>query len=108
MRGAETITVLGRVAQADKLDDDTVAPGASHQVDGCIIWPRTSVEAGQGEIVIDGLNVFTPPMADVLASDVVVIRGTRHQVVGTPGDYRMGTQRKGLLFQTKSLRKAGS
>lgn len=106
MRGSETITVKGRVPQADVLDENTAEPGAAHQVDGCIIWPRTSNEEGGGEIVIGGFNVFVPPQADVLASDVITIRGKDHEVVTSPedGDYRTARGRKkGKLFQTRRI-----
>lgn len=106
MRGNEVIKVLGRKPQVDRLDEDTVQAGASHQVDGCIIWPRTSTELGRGEIVIDGYNVFTPPNADVLASDNLVVRGVPQQVEGVPGDYRLHGRKKGLLVVTKSVASA--
>ena len=103
MRGTEVVKVY-RQAKADSLDDtDTSASTPDHEVPNCLIWPRTSTEEGKGEVVIEGLNVFTPPGADVLASDIVEARGERYDVDGVPGDYRLRGRQRGLLVVLKRL-----
>lgn len=103
MRGTETIKVW-REAKRDSLEDETTAdPNPHHEVRNCIVWPRTSTEQGKGEVVIEGENVFTPPGADVLATDVVELRGKKYDVEGTPGDYRLRGRQRGLLVVLKRL-----
>lgn len=103
MRGTETVLVF-RAARADSLDDtDDSSTEPDHEVPNCIIWPRTSTEEGKGEVVIEGLNVFTPAGADVLASDTVEARGERYDVDGVPGDYRLRGRQRGLLVVLKRL-----
>lgn len=97
MRGTETVTVL-RGGQRDENGDETVGASAPRVIKGCLVWPRTSTEDdARGEVIIEGLNVFTPPGADVLATDRMVARGKEYAVVGEPGDYRLGGAKKGLL-----------
>ena len=103
MRGTETVKVY-RQAKSDSLDDlGTATSTPDHEEPNCLIWPRTSTEEGKGEVVIDGLNVFTPPGADVLASDIVEARGEKYDVEGKPGDYRLHGRQRGLLVVLKRL-----
>lgn len=98
-KGKEVIEIFRGAAKVDSLDDDTRADPAPHHTEpGCTIWPRTSEEVGKGEVVIEGLNVFTRKGADVLASDRVKARGETYAVDGVPGDYG-----KGLMVVLKRL-----
>lgn len=103
MRGTETIKIF-RGAKVDSLDSvDAGDEVAHHEEPHCIVWPRTSEELGKGTVIIEGENVFTPPGADVLATDQVELRGVRYDVEGKPGDYRMRGRQRGLLVVLKRL-----
>lgn len=97
MRGAETMVVKPRAQETDRYGDPVGEPTGGGPIEGCIVWPRTSEEEGRGLVVLEGQNVFTPPGADVLARDIVTLRGEDWQVQGEPGDYRLRGRKKGLL-----------
>jgi hypothetical protein len=102
VRGTETVVVV-RGTRRDDLDDSEASAPAEHEIPNCIIWPRVSEEEGKGQVVLEGENVFTPPDADVLASDKIRVRGVLYDVEGKPGDYRMKGRKKGLLVVCKRL-----
>lgn len=106
MKGTETVLVY-RTARQDTLDDvDPAAGGPHHQIDNCIIVPRTSTELGKGEVIIDGQNVFAPAGSDVQADDEVEVRGVLYDVEGVPGDYRSARGKKKVLWVV--LKRLGS
>lgn len=70
----------------------------------CIIMPRASREnAERGIVSIEGFTVWAPaPVTiEVLATDVIVVRGEEYGVDGVVGDWRNKRGKfLGLLFQT--------
>lgn len=105
MRGTETIQVFRDSADLDRWGEQTedLVPD---EIRGCVVLPRGvgGEENQNASTVISGLQVFCPPGSDVKATDEVVVRGTRYEVDGEPGDYRSASGRPKVLLV--NLRKA--
>jgi len=83
MAKKESIVIL-KAARRDRFGD-VVTPPQEIEATGCRIWPRTNEE---GEVVIEGLNVFIPDGQPVPeADDTVRARGNEWNVEATPGVY---------------------
>lgn len=77
-----TVTVIRR-ASRDQWGNVTL--GAQHDIDGCMFAPGASQEATfQSEQVSTGGTLFAPPDADVVPTDLIVVRGKTYSVVGDP------------------------
>lgn len=98
MRGAETLLVK-RGAGVDWQGDPTGDPD-TFELRNCQLWPRESSEDDdRGRVILAGWNVFIPPgQPEVLATDVIKIRGDDHLVVGVPGRYDMKGRDKGTIL----------
>jgi hypothetical protein len=67
----------------------TYGSTASHTVDGCAFDPGASTEDNDGRTAtVTAPTLYCPPGADLLASDQVLVRGTRYEVDGEPADWR--------------------
>jgi hypothetical protein len=100
MQGKETVTIR-RPAETDWQGDPT-GPPTEISLQRCQLWPRSSTEdRAQGRVIIEGWNVFVPPgQAEVFATDILVIRGDEHSVVGVPGRYDIKSKDKGTILVT--------
>ena len=86
--------------------------GPPRDIKGCKIWPRTNAEVDAGGAIIDGLNIYIPPLADsaattenpvaIKATDRVIARGKEWEVDGVPGEYRPNSGVK-VIFMTKKV-----
>jgi hypothetical protein len=80
-----TVTVIRRAAR-DQWGNVTL--GAQHDIEGCLFAPGTSREAAfQSQAVDTGGTVYAPPDADVLPTDLIVVRGKTYAVVGDPQNW---------------------
>lgn len=98
MRGNETVGVK-RQAEVD-WQGDPVGDPAEFDIPFCQIWPRTSTEdRSAGRVIIEGWNIYIPPRSanTIFATDVVVVRGEEHIVVGVPGAYDLKGRDKGMI-----------
>lgn len=84
----ETITI-SRPGGTDPFGDPL--PGATHPVDGCVIWQNSSTETMQGrDTIVTSMTVLAPVGSDILATDKVYLPGddtaksARWQVNGDP------------------------
>lgn len=98
-RGAETVVVK---RQEKDWQGDPTGPIQEIELTQCQLWPRTSTEdRAAGRVIIEGWNVYVPAgRPEVLATDVVAIRGDDHLVVGKPGSYDLKGRDKGQIFVT--------
>lgn len=56
-------------------------------ISGVIVVPRRSGEGEQGTIILDGWKLICPKGTDIIASDLIEVRGKTYGLVGNPGDY---------------------
>lgn len=86
--GRRTITVV-RAPKRDRFDTTPASAPAEHEVEGCVVLPRSSYEEGKGWVIVQGRQVIAPYGADVLADDEVRLEdgGELWEVDGEPGDY---------------------
>jgi hypothetical protein len=100
MRGKETV-VVERAGAPDWQGDPTGAT-TTFELTGCQLWPRSSTEdSARGRVILEGWNVYVPPPSEeVLPTDVLVIRGERHNVEGVPGRYDLKGRDKGTIIVT--------
>lgn len=103
--GTRTIKVI-RTPRVDRLADPPVGSPPEHDVEGCVVLPRTSLEEGKGWVVVDGRMVIAPYGSDILASDQVSVDGVTWDVDGEPGDYenKRGKPKATILY----LKRLGS
>ena len=81
----DTITVTRRIQDANGDATD----GASHDIEGCAVWPAATTEAVNSADLITWEQVaLLPAGSDVLATDAVTYRGARYSVVGQPQSWR--------------------
>mgnify|MGYP001604790237 CR=1 FL=1 len=98
MKGAETVHVK-RPSAVDWQGDPSGAP-TEFDIPSCQLWPRSSTEdSAAGRVIIEGWNVYIPPKSanTVYATDILVIRGDEHSVVGVPGKYDLKGRDKGAI-----------
>lgn len=85
--GAETFQVIrppGRDGFGDPLPDATI----EFDLDGCLFAPGPSREIDVAANQVDTAGtVYAPPGADVLATDLMRVRGDVYAVVGKPQDW---------------------
>lgn len=83
----ETITRI-RPAEKDGFGDPVPGSGGELDLTGCLFAPGPSAEMlnGANQVDVDG-TVYTPPGADVLATDRLRIRGDEYEVVGRPRNW---------------------
>lgn len=100
--GVRTIHVV-RKPKVDRLSD--ASPAASeHDIEGCVVLPRTSHEEDKGWVIIEGRQIIAPYDADILSGDQVDVDGKRWDVDGEPGRYEKKTGRgKATIFYLKRL-----
>lgn len=86
--GKRTITVI-RKAKVDRLSTTPAPDAVEHDIPGCAILPKATLEEGKGWVVTDDMQVFAPYGADIQADDLVLIPGDPKawNVEGTPADY---------------------
>lgn len=103
MRGTETVTVI-RPAGRDENGDPTGVP-VEHDLENCIVWPRTTSEDNdRGIVPISGYNIWAPAGSDVLATDQIRVRDEVNQVEGVPADHRkLSGRRWGVLVVTERV-----
>lgn len=100
--GSETITVV-RKPKTDRLSSAT-ATATEHDVDGCVVLPRSSFEEGKGWVTVDGKQIIAPYGADVKAGDLVRVEGVLWDVDGVPGNYRNRRAKgKATIFYLKRV-----
>jgi hypothetical protein len=76
------------------------AAPAPRSVEGCVVWPRTTLAyESRGEVPIDGWNVKMPAGTDVNETDRVKVRGKTYDCEGIPADYG----RKGVIVVLKRI-----
>ena len=81
----ETVTRQRATVTTGRYGDETIDWSNPDEVDitNCAVAPRNDSEENDGRTaVIVGFTVYTPPGADVLPSDRLVIRGTVNEVDG--------------------------
>lgn len=101
--GERTIRVI-RAPKVDRLKGDAAGPPSEHDIEGCAVVPRSSMEEGKGWVTVDGWMVAAPYGADVLSTDKVRYDGVVWEVDGTPGDYETKKARgKATLIYLKRL-----
>lgn len=85
--GKRTLVVV-RQAKVDRLSDETTAP-SEHEIEGCVVLPRSSFEEGKGWVIVEGRQIIAPYGADVTADDKIRLEpgGPLWSVDGEPGDY---------------------
>ena len=81
-----TVTVI-RSAGRDRWGD--LLPAIEHTIEGCVLYPRSSVELVDGrDTIITGTVLLAPLGADIRATDRVRLAdGSEHDVRGTPGTW---------------------
>lgn len=84
--GSRTITVI-RKAKVDRLSDTPAGAPPQHDIEGCAVVPRTSLEQDKGWVIVEGRMVIAPYAADILSDDQVRVDGETWDVDGEPGDY---------------------
>ena len=84
--GARTVTVI-RQPKVDRFDDAPTGTAPEHDIEGCVVLPRSSHEEGKGWVIVEGRMVVAPYGADVLATDKVRVDGEVWEVDGAPGEY---------------------
>lgn len=86
--GKRTVTVV-REAKVDRFNDAPTGPPPEHDIEGCVVLPRSSFEEGKGWVIVEGRQVIAPYAADVTADDRVRLEpgGPLWSVDGEPGDY---------------------
>jgi len=100
--GSRTITVV-RKPKVDRLATDT-GTATEHDIEGCAVLPRTSLEEGKGWVIVDGRTVIAPFGSDVLSGDRVEVDGKIWDVDGEPGDYEDKRGKgKATIFYLKRL-----
>lgn len=95
--GHETIEI--HAAPERDRNGDAIGPApAPVTVEGCITWPKRSLEEGRGWVTIDGLDLYLPPGVPVpAAEDQVLARGGTWSVDGEPAVYN----EKGAIVSLK-------
>lgn len=99
--GSRTITVV-RAAKVDRLSTETAAP-TEHDIEGCVVLPRTSFETDKGWVVVEGRQIIAPYGADVVAEDRVRVDDKLWDIDGEPGDYenRRGKGKATIFYLTR-------
>lgn len=100
--GSRTVTVV-REQKVDRLDDTPAGAAPEHDIEGCLVLPRSSYEEGKGWVIVEGRMVVAPYGADVLATDKVRVDGELWDVDGAPGDYenRRGKGKATIFYLAK-------
>jgi hypothetical protein len=99
--GERTVTVL-RAPKVDRLSDTASTVPAEHDVEGCVVTPRSSYEAGKGWVIVSGRMIVAPFGSDVLATDLVRVDGRVWEVDGEPGEYETKKGKpKAMIFYLK-------
>ena len=99
--GKRTVRVI-REPKADRLKGDAQGPAPEHDIEGCVVLPRSTSEEGKGWVIIEGRTVIAPFGADVLGTDKVRVDGTVWEVDGVPGDYEdRDAKGKATIFYIK-------
>lgn len=84
----ESVVVV-RVVEASQDDWGDVSTGVELRttVAGCAVAPLKSDESSStdGSRLVDGWTVYAPLGSDILAGDVLEVRGESYPVDGTPG-----------------------
>lgn len=62
-------------------------PSADLPIKGVIVIPRRSGEGEQGTVILDGWKLICPKGTDLVASDLIEVRGKTYGILGNPGDY---------------------
>lgn len=77
-------TVTVEVWRATRVRFGDVERAKHHEIEGCVLVPRYSTEAGDNtNRVIVGFSIYAPPGADVLADDwIKAPDGNTYNVVG--------------------------
>lgn len=101
--GSRTVTVI-REKKRDRLDDSPAAPAPEHDITGCVVLPRTSLEQERGWVIVEGRQVIAPYGADITADDRVRVDGYVWEVDGAPGDYenKRGEGKATIFYLTKA------
>lgn len=93
-----TVTVV-RPGGRDNFGEDH--PATRHTIDGCLLAPRGSGEDRTfSNTVITGAELFTPPGADLAATDRVIARGVTYEVEGDVGDWGPAGKQAALTRRT--------
>lgn len=84
-----TLTILNRTKTGkDTQGNATYSWAAAGDVPSCVVWPRTSSEAVQGQdMVIIGLNVLLPAGYSMTATQRARLDGIDYEVDGEPGTF---------------------
>lgn len=104
MQGYEAVTVIpaaGRDAYGDPLP-----ASRSIEIKGCHVLPRRVNSPERGMVLIDGYEIFAPPVAAALAvtpRDTIKVRGVAYQVEGQPGEYRKRGQSRVVQIFVKRV-----
>lgn len=101
--GSRTVRVV-RAVKRDRFDTSPATVPPEHDIEGCVVLPRTSHEEGQGWVVVKGRMIIAPHASDILADDQVRIDGDTWSVDGEPGDYENKRGKgKATIFYLKAL-----
>lgn len=87
--GSETIRVR-RAVKVDRLSEAPAGAAPEHDVEDCVVLPRSSNEADKGWTIVEGKMVIAPYGADVTEDDQVRVPDDPHwyEVDGVPGAYK--------------------
>lgn len=96
--GAQRVTVV-RQERRDRLDTEP-ASSVEHDIEGCVILPRSSRDEEKGWVIVEGRQVVAPYGSDIEPDDRVRIDGELWDVDGAPGEYvnRRGRGRATMFY----------
>ena len=87
----ESVGVVRPTTSTDRYGNSSRSYGstATHTITGCAFDPGSSTEDNDGRTAtITAPTLYCPPGANLLASDQVLVRGTRYEVDGEPATWR--------------------
>lgn len=88
MPGAGDTLTVTVIRQATRDQWGNVTLGGQHDIEGCLFAPGPSLETTfESQTVSSEGTVYAPPDADVLPTDLIVVRGKTYDVVGDPQNW---------------------
>lgn len=99
----ETVTRLRPATSDDRYGDTTPGEQAEEDIDGALFAPggtQEPVQIGREAVIAEPSLYFPRTWPDILATDLMRVRGDVYQVTGFPADWR-GVTAGGLVVELK-------